>query len=49
MVLDPAHDVVLLGHFNQVVVVFQLLNSRLGDEDMDLSLERVEGDRIVSA
>jgi hypothetical protein len=49
MVLNPAHDVVLLGHFDQVIVVFQFLNSRLGDEDVKLSLECVQSDGIVSA
>lgn len=41
MMLNEAYDIVLLGELDELDVVLQLLNSRLSDQNVDTSLDRV--------
>ena len=47
MVLDPADDIVFLGSFDEVVVVLEFLDGRLGDENVDSSFNCIEGNGVV--
>lgn len=48
VVFNVDEDVVLAGFFEKVLVLFESLDGRLGDHDVDLSLDGIERDRIVS-
>ena len=47
VVLDVDEDAVPLGCFQEESVVFESFHGGLGDEDVDLSLDCIEGDRVV--
>ena len=46
--LHEADNIVLLRQFNQLNVVFKQLDSWLGDQDMDATLDGVLCNRIMS-
>lgn len=48
MVLDKTDDVVLLGSLNQLVVVSEQLHRGLSNEDVELTLNSVQRDGVVS-
>lgn len=48
MVLDKDVDALLLGGLNESLVVLELLDSGLGEQDVDAALNGVEGDGVVS-
>lgn len=47
VVLDEDEDAVLFGFLEQVEVVGEELRRGLGDQDVDLALDGVQGDRVV--
>lgn len=49
VVLDKDVDALLLGGLNESLVVLELLDSGLGEQDVDAALNGVEGDRVVSS
>lgn len=48
MVLNEDVDALLASLVDDVLVMSQLLNSGLGDEDVDATLNSVQGDRVVA-
>jgi len=47
MMLYPAHNIMLSGELNQLVMMCQQLGGRLCDQDMQATLNGVLGDRIM--
>jgi hypothetical protein len=48
VVLDKAHDAVRLRELHELVVVRERLHRGLGDQDVQLALDRVLADVVVS-
>jgi hypothetical protein len=44
---DKYHDIMLLGPFDQVLVMLEELGCRLGDENMNASLDGIQRNRVM--